>query len=267
LVVRRSKTGLELALLAGAALALTALAGGCAKPGPPGGGPVDSVAPFVERTDPPAGAVEVDASGRIEIEFSEEMNRLSVERSVSVTPSVALRNFRWSGRTLIAEPEGSFPDSSTIVFEIGSDARDYHDVRMDAPFALAFSTGGEVDDGLIAGTVTAGGDPTERAIVWACPGAVAPDTAGVLHPCGYTTTTGEDGAFRIAHVRAATAAYTLVAFLDRDGDRRYAEGVETGGVASDAALIEAPGDSAVGIVIPIEPPESREGARAQEGEE
>ena len=245
-------------------VAVAALAAGCAKPGPPGGGPTDSVPPFVVRTEPSDGAVAVDTSSPIEIEFSEEMNRLSVERAVSIVPPVELRNLRWKGKTLVAEPLEALPESVTVVFELGATAQDYHSVAMAAPFALAFSTGEALDTGVIAGAVTAGGDPAPRATVWACTRPAVPDSSGTLHPCGYTTTSRDDGTFRLSHVRATGTPYTLLAFLDANGDRRYTGANETGAVLDGAAAVEAPGDSAVGIVVPIEPPEPRTGSAGQE---
>lgn len=238
--------------------AALALVGGCAKPGPPGGGPVDEQPPTVVRTLPEDGALDVAGSSLIEIEFSEEMNRQAAERSLGIVPGVELRNFRWKGRTLVVEPAESLPDSTTMIIEIGASARDYHEVAIGRPFSFAFSTGDALDTGTIEGSVTAGGDAVKNAIVWACQGPAAPDSSGALQSCGYASSTGEDGRFRMVNVKASAAPYTLIGFVDQDGDGRYMRDKETGAVLEDAALVAARGDSVGGLIVPVEPPAAGE---------
>lgn len=233
------------------AAALLCLAYGCAKPGPPGGGPADELPPEVVATRPADGDVNVDLASTIEIEFSEEMSRQPTERSLTVTPELDLRNFRWRGRTLIAEPIGVLPDTTTIVVRVGEVASDYHGVAVAAPHQFAFSTGGVIDLGVMSGSVTARGQPVAGAVVWACLEPVVPDSAGVVRACGYTSVTDADGAFRIGNVRAAARPYAVVAFIDRDGDGRYSLSEESGRVLLEAAFLAAPEDSIGGIEIPL----------------
>lgn len=259
--------------------------GGCAKPGPPGGGSPDSIPPEIVRTSPLGGETGVDRSASIEIEFSEEMNRQTVERSLAVAPPLPLRNFRWKGRTLIAEPATALPESTTVVVRVGENAHDYHDVSIENANSFAFSTGDAIDRGIITGSVTARGQPVASAVVWACRIPVVPDSLGVLDPCGYVSGTDADGAFRIANVRPSATPYTVVAFIDRDGDRRYAVAVEAGRILASAAFLATAADSVGGIEIPLAdigeddeaesegpgspgergeaPPESPEGAKQQ----
>ncbi len=236
------------------AVALAAVGAGCAKPGPPGGGPPDEQPPEVVSTRPADAATMVDTDSELEIEFSEEMNRPSVERSLAIVPDVGRLDMSWKGRTLFVDPAESFPESTTVVVEIASSAQDYHNVASGRPFSFAFSTGPSMDSGIISGIVTAGGDPMEGAVVWACAGAALADSTGVVRPCGYGTSSGEDGTFTIRRVRPTATPYTIVAFMDANGDRRYAPSSETGGVLDDAAFVESQGDSVGGLVVPIEPP-------------
>jgi hypothetical protein len=244
---------------------VAALAAGCARPGPPGGGPADSTPPAVVATVPAPGAVQVGPLRRIEIEFSEEMNRDSVERAVAVTPPVLLRGFSWKGRTLIAEPRETLPDSTTFVVRIGDAARDYHDVALASAYTLAFSTGASIDRCVIAGTVTATEGTEVRATVWACPRPAPPDTVRSVDPCGYVTAAGPNGSFRIGNVKAQETPYSIIAFVDEDGDGRYSPRTETGVIEGGVALVRSPGDSVVGIVLPLAAPPTP--ARAAEEEE
>jgi hypothetical protein len=237
-------------------VALCVLAG-CARPGPPPGGPADTTPPEIERTLPADGETRVDRSTVIEIEFSEEMNRASVERAFSLTPEVALRNLRWKGRVLLAEPEEALPDSTTFVAAIAEGAKDYHGVRIDRPRSFAFATGDAIAAGTLAGTVTVLAEPFDGAVVWACEGDVTTDSLGVVAPCAYSTTSADDGGFLLANVRSSPAAYSLVAFVDRNGDGRYETGTETGWVVPEAARVEAPGDSVGGLSIEMRAPAGR----------
>ena len=93
----------SLAHMPALALAL-ALISGCARVGPPTGGPADSTPPEVVTTVPEDGVTGVGRDTEIRIEFSEEMNRVSVERSFSIAPDVKLRNPRWDGTAFVARP-------------------------------------------------------------------------------------------------------------------------------------------------------------------
>ncbi len=243
-----------------AAAALTlALSGGCAKTGLPGGGPKDTEPPTVVSTSPAEGATAVARASAIAMEFSEEMDRTSVERAFEIDPDVALGRFEWSGPTVTASPESLLPDSTTVVVTVGEGARDYHGVAIGEDFTLAFSTGASVAAGTVSGTVTFGGNVVDDATVWACPEPVAADTAGNIEACEYETVTGEDGVFLFRNVRTRDRRYSLVAFLDGDGDNVFDSTRETGWIASYAALVDSPGDSVGGLVLELVVPPGGEG--------
>jgi len=240
----------------GAALvALLVLSTGCAKIGPPGGGPVDSVPPTVLSTYPADGDVSVPRDAALELAFSEEMDRDSVERALGLLPPVPLAEFDWSGRRLTVTPDETLPDSSTIVLQLAGTARDRHGVSIAGPASFAFSTGAVVDLGVIAGTVTSAGSPVSGATVWACQPPVAPDSLGVIRSCGYTGSTDEAGAFRLNNVAAAPAAYSIVAFVDVDTDGRYDTATEDGALLPSAANVATATDSVAGIGVSILPAE------------
>jgi hypothetical protein len=266
----RARTGLRQLARDGAALAAAlatvAAAGGCAKPGLPGGGPPDELPPQVLLTRPTDGQTGVDRSADIEIDFSEEMNRQTVERSFAVVPRIELRNFRWNGRTLVAEPEVDLPESTTVVVRVGENAQDGHGVTIASAHSFAFSTGDAIDRGVISGSVSSRGQPVASAVVWACRPPVVPDSLGVLNPCGYVSSSDTDGVFRITNVRPAATPYTIVAFVDRDGDRRYGIDTEAGRILASAAFLTAQADSVGGIELPLEQPGEEEEASPESQE-
>jgi hypothetical protein len=246
--------------LAAVVVLAACVSAGCARPGPPGGGPLDTTPPAVVRTAPADGAASVQPETPIEIEFSEEMSRDSVERAFSIAPSRELGGLQWRGTTLTATALTALPDSTTFVVTIGASAQDYHSVALGAPHSFAFSTGPVVDSCIVSGSVGASGAPVQGATVWLVRDAARPDSAGVFAQSGRGTTTGQDGAFRFTHVAASFVAYSIVAFLDADRDARFDPGKETGTVLDAVARVAAPGDSAGGIDIVLTPPRAGGGA-------
>jgi len=252
-MTQRATDGIRAATRGGLLLLAVLVAAGCAKVGPPGGGPVDSTPPTVLSTYPVEGQPSVPRDATLEFVFSESMDRGSVEKAVGLLPPVPLDRFDWSGRRLTVTTAAPLPDSTTVVLQLAGTARDHHGVAVAGPVSFAFSTGALVDLGVVAGTVTSAGSPVGGATVWACPPPVTPDSLGVVRACGYAASTDDAGGFRLEHVAASPTAYSLVAFVDDDGDGRYDTAEEDGGFLPDAALLASPGDSLGELNIAIVP--------------
>lgn len=227
-----------------------ALISGCARVGPPTGGPEDSTPPEVVATVPEDGSTGTGRDTEIRIGFSEEMNRVSVERGFSIAPDVKLRNPRWDGTTFVARPVAELPDSTTFVVGVAESAEDYHGVALEEPFALMFSTGATLDTGVISGAVTMLGEGVAGATVWACRRSVTTE-GGVVRSCRYATLTASDGTFRIVGVAASERPYVLLAFVDTNEDDVYSVHEETGRITDVAALIDGSGTTAAGIRIEL----------------
>jgi hypothetical protein len=86
---------------------------------------------------------------------------------------------------------------------------------------------------------------------------VTADTLGVVRPCDYAAATSGEGAFAFSNVRSSDLAYSLVAFIDRNGNGRYETAEETGWVVPTVARLEAPGDSVGGLEIEMRAPPGR----------
>ena len=234
-----------------AALALgLVLVSGCARVGSPPGGPADTTPPVVVRTVPENSATGVGRDAEIVMEFSEEMNRRSVEHGFSIEPDVKLKNLKWDGTALVAAPVAELPDSTTFIVGLAVSAEDYHGVAMETPFILTFSTGPTLDTGIISGAVTLLGSGVAGATVWACRPPVTTDS-GVIRACRYATLTASDGTFRFVGIAASERPYVLLAFVDADEDNVYSVHEETGRIAAAAAIIDGPDATAPGIQIEL----------------
>ena len=138
-----------------------------------------------------------------------------------------------------------------MVVRVGATATDYHDVAMGEAYEFAFSTGAVMDRTIVEGTVTARGQPVASAVVWVCRPPVVPDSLGVLSACGYVTASDTDGRFRLANVRRAALPYSVVSFIDRNGDRRYDTASEVGSIVPSAAFVPGVADSVGGLEVPL----------------
>lgn len=207
----------------------------CAKQMPPPGGPVDTVAPTIERIQPEAGAIHVPTRTAIEIVFSERMNKKSVENAIFISPlpSEELR-FHWRGKRLRIGFGDTLKSNRTYVFTIGAKAADLRNNALKESFSMAFSTGDRIDDRQITGSVFATSTP-EGTLVAAY---VLMDSA-VVEPeralADYFTQCNQQGRYQLLYL--APGHYRLLAIRDRDGNRKYTRGIDGLGIATTDVLL------------------------------
>lgn len=208
---------------------LLALAGilvvaSCANPVPPRGGPEDTSPPAVIRSHPIRDTVNVPTSTQaLVVEFSEYVERSSLSRSLSVTPTFERPlEFDWSGRSVEIEFPESLRDSTTYIFTFDTNLSDAHGVDLENPITVAFSTGPQINRGKIQGRVVSGrtGQPKKQVDVYAY--ALPPDAETVPRPVpnrpSYRTQTGENGEFAFDYMREQR--YYVVALQDNNRNRQ-----------------------------------------------
>ncbi len=201
----------------------------CAGQIEPPGGPPDITPPAVIRTYPDTNAVNVRPD-RLVLEFSEYVDRRTVEEAIFISPYVGELSFDWSG----TEVEIRFPEplreSVTYVLTVGTDVKDQRaNNRMAAGFTLAFATGDSIDRGAIGGRVVA--ESPEGVMIFAYSLAERrPDTLNpsLIRP-EYVTQTGKDGKFLLSNLAPAT--YRVFAVRDAFRDFVYDRGADDIGVA------------------------------------
>ena len=221
---------------------LPLLAGACANPRPPPGGPPDVIPPRVVHTTPAADSVGVGTQTRIRIRFSESMDRRSVTRAIFVSPRFSTDpDFRWRGRELEIRPREGLREDRTYVVAVGAASSDESFNRMEASYSFAFSTGHRLSGGEIHGGVLVRDGKRGQVYVWAY------DLAGVGDPDpaaaspAYVTQPGDDGTYRF--VRLGAGRYRIFAFRDGDRDQAYTHGEPLAVPPGDISLLS--GDSRV----------------------
>jgi hypothetical protein len=216
--------------------------GSCAGQRPPQGGPADTTAPQILFSQPAAGATNVRTSA-VHLEFSEYVDRRSLEQSVFVSPPAGQLQFSWSGTEVdILLPE-TLRAQTTYIFSVGTDVVDLRNKNhLAATFALPFSTGDHIDSGRIAGVVY---DP-KPAGVFIFAYLLAPGIGDTLNPTrakpDFVTQTGAGGTFSLTNLPMGT--FRLVAV--RDELRNFLYDVQSdafGMLPGDLTL--GPGSSAV----------------------
>ncbi len=178
----------------------------------PGGGPVDTEPPLIIRTFPDSNAVRVQTSS-VELEFSEYVDRRTVEESIFFSPYVGRLEFDWSGKEVTVRFPDALRRNTTYVVTVGTDVRDIRaQNRMARGYTLAFSTGDSIDRGEIRGRVF--GERPEGVMIFAYQLAnINPDT---LNPVSvrpdYIMQTGTAGEFVLSNI--TFGPYRLMAVRD-----------------------------------------------------
>lgn len=204
-----------------AALPLLALlASACANPVPPTGGPTDQEPPRIVNVVPEDQSVHVDAD-RLTITFSEYVEQASFARAFSITPRFSRQvDLSWRGRTVTVRFPEPLRGSTTYIIDIDTNLRDVRGVALRSPITLAFSSGGQIDQGSLSGRVVgaARGSPIGGIDVYAYRG-VDPDTLASLPPLpDYRTQTDADGRFTFRHLPHGASFY-VVALADENRNR------------------------------------------------
>ncbi|MBX2992329.1 MAG: Ig-like domain-containing protein, partial [Bacteroidetes bacterium] len=202
----------------------------CAGQVPPGGGPPDTTPPTVMFTDPDTNSVNVQTN-RIVLEFSEYVDRRSVEESIFISPYLGQLEFDWSGREVEISFTEQLKRNTTYVVNLGTDIVDIRARnRMEGGFTLAFSTGETIDQGMIQGRVF--DDKPEGIMMFAYAlGDIDPDT---LDPSttkpDYIMQTGTNGRFTFSNIRFD--AYRVFAVRDEYRNLIYDKQIDQFGVTT-----------------------------------
>jgi hypothetical protein len=216
---------------------------GCAGQAPPPGGEKDVIPPVIERTVPDTNAVRI-ATDRIVLEFSEYVDRRSVEGSIFISPPLGELEYEWSGREVTILFRDSLKSGTTYVVSVGTDVIDLRERnRMAAGFTLAFSTGDSIDQGSVAGRVV--DDRPEGVMIFAYRlDHLLPDTLDPGHTKpDFIMQTGEGGRFLLSHLPMDT--YRLFAVRDEYRNFAYDREVDAIGMAPGDVRL-SPGSSHVG---------------------
>lgn len=213
----------------------------CAGQYAPPGGPIDTTPPEIIRVYPAPLTIHYRGL-HIELQFSEYVDRRTVEESIFFSPRIARRKFDWGGRDVSIEFPDSLRPNTTYIMSVGTDVTDRHGNKMAQTFFLPFSTGGKIDSASFSGRVV--GNSAQGVTIFAY--RVDDGRGDTLNPTQTTpdflSQTGKDGNFILPFLTRGT--YRLMAVRDQYKNFLYDRQVDDYGVlpsdltlASDSAHI------------------------------
>jgi len=182
------------------------------------------------RTVPDTNAVRV-STRQIVLEFTEYVERRSVEESIFISPPVGILEFDWSGTELTIGFPDTLRKNTTYVVNVGTDIVDVRARnRMASGFTLAFSTGDSIDQGWISGRVY-DEKPVGVMLFAYILDDIRPDT---LDPTrtkpDFVVQTGGGGNYRLSNI--PLKSYRLFAVRDEYRNFLYDRGIDQIGIAS-----------------------------------
>lgn len=204
---------------------LLLLLSSCAKEIAPPGGPEDKTPPQLLGTYPRSGEFGVAVDSRIEVEFSERIERRTVIDAIFISPPLPKPpRVSVKGSKLFIDPEGPLDSTRTYVVTIGARTSDIHGNNLRNSISFAFATGWTIDSSSIRGRIYDNFAPVRNFQVFAYE--LSPylfDSLSTLRP-DYITQTGENGNFKFEFMRQAT--YLIVGVADSDKDNLINAGSE-----------------------------------------
>jgi len=192
-------------------LLLLFFAAGCAVDRPPSGGPVDTEPLVITAVDPAPMSTGITPS-EISFSFNRYVTATELRRSLSISPAIAHHEIKSSGKEARLLIPGPLEQDRTYSVTINASLQSTRGNRLNESYSYAFSTGQELDTGLIAGIIyTSSLQPAPEVTVQA----YLLDDSAAGPPVGkpdYTVLSGSDGTFRFRNMQEGS--YRLLVFRD-----------------------------------------------------
>jgi uncharacterized protein (DUF2141 family) len=161
----------------------------------------------------------------IEVQFSEAMDRRSVEEAVFISPkSGQLPKFRWHKNVLEIRLIGGLRKDRTYVVTVGQASADEWRNRMLASMSFRFATGPVVNQGELSGRVLWSAEHVGQAFAWAYDLGVSPEPDFPVEVPNYVTQPDAEGHFQFPGL--GPGMYRVFAFLDADQNQSYTAGTD-----------------------------------------
>lgn len=214
-VALRELIGHRRSLVAAAALILVGTIADCASPGVPPGGPVDTDAPRLVDVAPDSGATATTPKVAIfkfdEVVSERPSGAASLQALFLISPRSGTPEVDWHRREVTVRPSRGWRANTAYTITMLPGMSDLRGNVRNTGAVLVFSTGAEIPQSRIAGTVFnwLTGNPSPRAFIEARP---VTDTT-----IAYVAATDSTGSFLVPFV--APGSYRVRAILDDNNNR------------------------------------------------
>jgi len=187
--------------------------------------------PQILEVLPANNSLNVDLSSRITITFSKPMNKEKTEQSIFITPvPESPFKFKWKKNSLILEPSKPLEKDRTYVINIGTNAQDMHNNKLEKSYSFAFSTGQKLDSGSISGRAFFQSKAEKGVSIWTYPLSKNKDTNPKVDKPEYATLSGQNGEYTLSYL--AKDVYRLFAVKDLNNDLLWEPDKEPLGVTT-----------------------------------
>ncbi len=189
----------------------------CAKREFPSGGPIDVTPPQILEVFPANNSLNIDLSATITITFSKPMDKEKTVQSIFITPVPELPfKFRWKKNSLILESPKPLEKDRTYVINIGTNAQDTHNNKLEKSYSFAFSTGQKLDSGSISGRAIFQSKAEKGVSIWSYPFSKNKDPNPEVNKPEYATLSDQNGEYTLSYL--ASDLYRLFAVKDLNND-------------------------------------------------
>lgn len=210
-------------------IALCLLLTACAHDRPPTGGPRDNEPLEILSVNPPSSSVNISPE-RIHFSFNRYVTASSLRNALVFSPAITDYTLNGNGTEAEIVFRKPLETNKTYTITLNTSLRSSRGNVLLQSYTYAFSTGPEINRGIIAGQVFSNDTrPLPRALVLAY--AVPKDDSLSFNPFerkpDYSVQTGYDGRFTLDYL--AEGNYRLIALQDSNGDKKLNPGSEFSG--------------------------------------
>ncbi len=201
-------------------IALCLLLAGCALDRPPTGGPKDTAPLEILSVTPPPSSVNTSPE-KIVFSFNRYVPAWSLKKALVFSPAITDYTIKGGGSEAEIVFTKPLDSNKTFTITLNTSLRSSHGNELEQSYIYAFSTGAEINRGIIGGKVFShDARPLPRALVLAY--AVTKNDTLSFNPLerkpDYSVQTGRSGKFTLEYL--AEGDYRLVALQDKNGDKK-----------------------------------------------
>ena len=207
---------------------------GCAGQMPPDGGEFDLEPPKIITTSLPNNSTNFK-NGEIIFGFSEYVDKRSVEESIFISPPIGEIEFDWSDYEVTLKFSEILRSNTTYSISFGTDIVDLNNRnRMSESFNYSFSTGNNIDRGIVSGRVF--DIKPDGVLIGAY---LLKNSNDTINPANkipdYITQTGKNGNYQFLNL--VPGLYRIFAFRDEFRNLKYDVEVDAIGIPSKDIII------------------------------
>ena len=195
------------------------LCAGCAKIVTPTGGPKDTTAPKVVKTEPQDGTVRFDEK-YIKIYFDEFITLNNPTENVMISPPLSKTpEYTLQGKSLVIRFKEPLQPNTTYNMVFSDCFKDYHESNALNFFHYSFSTGDSLDDYMIRGNILDARTLAPAKDLYVALYKGNADSLPLTSTPNYVTKSLSDGSFMLKNI--TQGSYKIFAIKDINSNFRY----------------------------------------------